>query len=652
MELSLLQLLKITLYLSLFYISGFLYVSAIWRRHGKLAVGASIVSSHFLFILTFLLIQPDNPWIAAINALLFSAIFRCILLPLKRRYITYTHRALEWNINDFLVMVFILIIFSLICIKTVIHDDLNHFYFASQIMRGKFPPSYFAFPDLEAKYHYGWAILLANFTKATTLPLYVSSDILTLFSLSGCVILLLALFHRLNLSPLGRVVGALLFFLGGGVFSLVYQLLYTDQRNGLTLLNMFHQHPWTFGISLYLLVLHLIHQAKNYSVSQNIVNVVHIIPFVIIIPIVNATSGPFILLILFLISALKFIKPKNKTDLLIGSSLTILIPILLIIWPFIGGMLVFSPAYDHPAIKFSLHIFSWLHFLKYEIAYVLLLAPASSIVFLFSAWKIIKQIFNQYENITIYILMLVVLFLFPLPILALIENAAYWDNFSKINYFAILSSWIVIAYMLDKYYITRIMIHSAIKTSALILLLMVLLSDSAVFIQRVGRESRSDYLDNTTLQLTNLLHYFKNEISINNNILILNKNIKEMYPISEISNKPDISLYRYIRSNFGEFEILALYMGVSIINFYDYNFLYNRSREYKLRSAIHSAFSGDASSLLNWNINYILCLHQTCPAFLEDWSSKGMLALQMTHPTEGWRLYRALVHPHDGTSHR
>jgi hypothetical protein len=251
--------------------------------------------------------------------------------------------------------------------------------------------------------------------------------------------------------------------------------------------------------------------------------IIHVSPLIFIIPVVNATSGPFILLLLFLIVCLKLFNYKDKKDFLVSIGLIILLFIFFSIWHQVGGMFVAGPTYDKPVIKSSLNIFSLSDFLKYEIAYALFLAPASFSVFLFSTWKIIKLKFYLNHNITIAFLMFFTLFFFPMPIFIIIENSAYWDNFSKMNYFSILSSWIVITYMIDKHYLNKIEKRSTLRIGIVILLVTISLTESTIFFQRTRNQYQSLRIDDAARQYSNLLYYFENEIPVNDNVLLLNK---------------------------------------------------------------------------------------------------------------------------------
>jgi hypothetical protein len=533
-------------------------------------------------------------------------------------------------------------------------DEINHYFFASQIIRGKFPPAAYAFSGVPAKYHFGWDLLLANACVVGKVSLPTGSDVLTYFNLLGSLMLAAGLLRALGLDAPARTLGILGLFLGGGLMEGVALIFPSLRSASLSLFTLYHQHAWSLALNIFLLITALFTVYGRPTSKQIPFLLGWLFPIVFSASMYAATLLPFIGLICGLLLVYILNLPRKSPFRWTAATSVIAFGIVLVVcWTSLPGMLFRdSNLYDSPRWRLCLGALGLHKYALYEGAY-LLMAPIG----FFGLGAVLTWLWNRptmalTQPIAIWILASSCVIFTPLPLLVLVENAAYWDNFCKFNVFGILSAWVILPWLLlntQKLAFSqthkRLFVAAHYFPAIYVLLLLAPVLFLKEFESSGATQNRALRWKEAIGEKSELLHYFKEHVPINDQVLILNSSLRRMYPIDKITNKPDVNLYLFIGRYFGSFVILAQSCGVSIVNFYDYNFLYNRTLECKLYNAIDAAFSGNGSLLHDLNCSHVLVMRENAPKFLANWVSAGLVSEERKSEREGWVLYRTCTVP-------
>ncbi len=174
-----------------------------------------------------------------------------------------------------LLLVFSTVFITLVSVRYAIHDEVRiqgHIPVVQMILAGKFPPTLTAFPEVSLRYHYGFNLLAAGFSKAFALPGYWGIDVAAILSWLLLCSFLLIFFQDTGVPRRGWGLGFALVVLTGGLswclarqdtsFPPIYQLPHWQQmfvahrhiHPNFTL--YFFQHPMGLGLVFFLGVLH------------------------------------------------------------------------------------------------------------------------------------------------------------------------------------------------------------------------------------------------------------------------------------------------------------------------------------------------------------------------------------------------------------
>lgn len=633
-------LISLTGFLSIIFLGGYLYCEPLLpSRLIKSRLGGSILVGNILFVLIYRFLHAQGLWISAFSVCMLGGLAYSaarIIYKKQDQDIISQH----FQKTDIFLLFGLGILYLLQVWHTVGYDDIVHFHFASQIIRGKFPPSFHAFTQIPAKYHYGWATLVAAISMVGHTNLPISSDILTLYSLTGCILLALSLFELLGCSHKAKIIGTIIFFLGGGFFLIGHLLLYGSIRNGLCTLSMFQQHPTVFGISIFLFVINLI---AFYSRNPKQIKWC-LLPMItlpaIAIPVINATSGPFVIFTILFIGLISIFHVKrNSTKLVIGLGLVIIMSLLYFTWKLMGGFMIFGDFYDNPSIGLSIKVLGLSSYVKYMTAYFVLLAPVGTIVLFVSILYILKRGRNFiHENIAIILLLIVCIFLFPLPSLFLIKNAAIWDSFCKVNYFGVLAGWILLVYLADKTGILNR--NKKIETLVLSIFLILICHESVI---TMSMALKSDAYKTYMIGLKNkqnLIEVIKRDVPIDSDILLINKEQRVFYEVSKETNRLITNYYAFCNKYYNDFIIVPQETGASMPNLYMSNYNISRTMEYQLFDNLKDLLYGNGLALKKSSVKFILCMIDKCPQYLDQWKSDGLIEPFRENQNEGWVLYK------------
>ncbi|MCE9625586.1 MAG: hypothetical protein K8R69_09085, partial [Deltaproteobacteria bacterium] len=179
------------------------------------------------------------------------------------------HRAdLSWV----LVSAVAIVLVGIVSLRYAIFDEVRlqgHIPVVEAMLRGHFPPTYIAFPDVGFRYHYGFNILAALCGMAVHVPGYLGIDIATLVCWVAFVSNLFLLFSSLGIHRKGWALAFCFVVLSGGMSWLlvphhdggsgpIYQLPYWQQMFIYfrvihpSFIMYFFQHPISLGLVLFL----------------------------------------------------------------------------------------------------------------------------------------------------------------------------------------------------------------------------------------------------------------------------------------------------------------------------------------------------------------------------------------------------------------
>lgn len=112
------------------------------------------------------------------------------------------------------------ILVGIVTCRYAIFDEVRlqgHIPVVEQMLRGKFPPTYIAFPEVEFRYHYGFNLLAALLARAFRVPGYLGIDLATMACWSAFVANLLFVLRGLGIPRRGWALGFIFIVLSGGL---------------------------------------------------------------------------------------------------------------------------------------------------------------------------------------------------------------------------------------------------------------------------------------------------------------------------------------------------------------------------------------------------------------------------------------------------
>ena len=137
-----------------------------------------------------------------------------------------------------------------------------------------------------------------------------------------------------------------------------------------------------------------------------------------------------------------------------------------------------------------------------------------------------------------------------------------------------------------------------------------------------------------------LLKAVENNIALHNNIYLLNNNIKGMYEVDPLTNKSKVNLYHFINNNFTQFKDLSMQKGLSIANFYDFNFLINRDLELKLWKTLNGLYSGESDALNYIKNDFLVSSISKLPVYVIDWEFQNKIEMIEKSDYEDWIIFK------------
>ncbi len=173
------------------------------------------------------------------------------------------------------VLAVVSVLIGIVTYRYAIFDEVRlqgHIPVVEQMLRGHFPPSYIAFPEVDFRYHYAFNILAALLAKAFHLPGYLGIDLATGLCWVGFVTGLLLLFRGLNIPRNGWALAFVFVALSGGMSwllvprhdggaGMLFQLPHWQQMFIFgrvihpSLIMYFFQHPVSLGLVFFLAML-------------------------------------------------------------------------------------------------------------------------------------------------------------------------------------------------------------------------------------------------------------------------------------------------------------------------------------------------------------------------------------------------------------
>ena len=533
----------------------------------------------------------------------------------------------------------ILSIYVLLYSKNSIFDAINHYFFAEQLGKGIIPPTMHAFPTYSSKYHYGFDLILGLAKNHFNLSYSSLGSIISGLLVFSNIGIAADYLNRRKLQSIHSSITLILLFLGGGFFLIAQMLLFDNESNGLALTSMFRQTSWLFGVAILFILLNFFHDFKLRDKKHLLFYAVFLSPIFLSVGLLSASTYVLLLLaftVLFLYIVIQYTIKESAITLFILVAYAVSF---LIFSQKTGGMLIKGSYFDSPVFVIApVQIDTNVYLLRIA-AYVLTLAPIGTVAFLFLLSKYIKKPLRFFKNSPHdFFLFSVVLAMFCFPIVIWVENAAYWDNFCKFNYYGILASWIVISDNLLK----KIVIKSTVKARILATVIILVVCNESLF--EIYRFFGNTNLHKTYVQNveknTKLLQFIETNVPLNRNIYLLNSDLKSMYTINPHTNKSNVNLYGYIFKNFNQFTLISMETGRSIANFYDYNMFMNRELEQKLWTTINDLYTGNPNSLQSIEGDYILSNISKLPEFATEWQTQNKIRFIEKSDLEDWIIFQ------------
>lgn len=649
--------LTLLLWLGLAYLSGLVSILSVTGRvRCALSHAAAVPVGLILYVIMFRILRGAcSPWQAAgLTLALATGAYAAGRWIVKYEASAAGFTVVKLAPMDYLAISVVFAFFLVHSCTFTGHDEINHFFFASQIANGKFPPSAYCFPTVPAKYHYGWDILLSSGFQVSGLSYPVVSDVLTAYSLTGALLLVWCLLKYLHVPPALRVLAGVGFFVGDGLAGVAHYLLQGSYRKFLTLTSLYYQHPWTLAVGLFLITLVLLAYGTT---AKRIRDFLFIMAWLVVlyvgVPLCSGAMIPVAGLALVTV-ALTYRHPGPAvTGLLARYGVVLGAGVLLLIaWSRMGGIMIAGDAYDKPALQPALSLLGLQGYVKYQGAYLLMM-PVALAVFCCGVLGVLRKPSALLRTDAIRMMLwLCVLTLIPWPMILMIENSAYWDNFCKFNFIGVLAAWLLLPAVIEEtrqFHIVRshpggaramtlALLSSSFVTIALTLMGILMATYAGGPRQLVS--ASSERFTQAVAARRHLLECIGRTVDLNSNILIADRRVTAMFPVSRTTNKAETNQYGHFREYYGDFIVVSQMTGRSIMNFYDYNFFYAREAEYRLVDSLNRAFSGDSRALTDLGVSHVLCSSETMPDYLTDWEKQGRVKLVAASTSEGWRLYR------------
>lgn len=207
------------------------------------------------------------------GGLLSAGIVAVVFLSLRRNCQPLRFR-LEVGLRDLSWILLVVLtsgLVAMVSLKYSIYDEVRlqaHLPVVESILRGNFPPSFTAFPEIPYRYHYGFNLIAAYFSLAFGLPGYLGVDLATLLSWVSFIGVFLFFLKLLMVPRAGWTMALALVTLTGGLSWLLskndpgmgalFQIPHWQQmfvlRRGVHphFMMYFFQHPMGLGIGLFL----------------------------------------------------------------------------------------------------------------------------------------------------------------------------------------------------------------------------------------------------------------------------------------------------------------------------------------------------------------------------------------------------------------
>ncbi len=179
----------------------------------------------------------------------------------------------------FALLLYSTILVAIIAVRYAIHDEVRlqgHISVVQAILSGDFPPHLIAFPGEALRYHYGFNLLAAVFSKVFSIPAYAGIDVVTILSWTLLVLFLLIFLEDLQVPRKGWALAVALILLTGGlswwlarndasaapIFQLPnWQQMFVAHRHiHPSFILYFFQHPMGLGMVFFLGCLHFFHR--------------------------------------------------------------------------------------------------------------------------------------------------------------------------------------------------------------------------------------------------------------------------------------------------------------------------------------------------------------------------------------------------------
>jgi hypothetical protein len=624
------------MFLLLEIIVGYL-ISLLIFNSGVLKIASSVFVTSIVIIVFSHFFRFNYSFIA--YAIISFIIFLISFLNLKKRSV-FINIKISLKREELILLIINTLIWFFLCSISFGYDEINHAFYVAQILHGTYPPlSYFPL-DAPVVYHYGWDILVATVCKefGFTFP-YASSLLILLFVLSNSLLLIVFLKNITDKFWI-LVIVFFVFQFGDGILKFVSEILGETQTGRLSYFSMINQPAWLFTTSWLLIIVNLIVE-KDYSDVREIIKT-SLFVFILgsVATIYSATS---VLLIGLFLSFLGFqqLSLKKYKQFLLPLFTGIA---LLIFWNRLNsGILVNGSYYDQPVFRSSISLLGLKNYIKYEGAYILM-TPITIGVIIYMVFLFIKREYKTsiYPKWVLFLFYTTILCYF-IPFFILTENSAYWDNFCKFNYIGVLSSFLLLPYVIKEYYkknklnqIGLILFLVIAFISTIINLFNIVSSKDIIF----GSHRLYEISINKTKHLT---EYASNHLNSHDKVLALNKNVTSHFVVDRKSNKAMVSSYDYMLNNFGEFLSLPFMLGIPVINYYDYNFMINRQIEYKLVDNLNLLYGGNISVLNSISVDYLIMTFDKKPAYIDKLVKLNMISLVAYDKTENWLLFKKQV---------
>jgi len=645
------------LFLLVLTLSGWFYASAIVDPRSRLLrASLAVPLGNILYCVAFQIGHIVAPWSVAVVLLAASICIWLCFRSGKSAGLIATLRAdhVSWDKADTCILVGVLLFFCIPAYTGLGPDSLVHFSFASQLIGGKYPPSFHGFPDIPAKYHYGWACLLGSLSRVSGASLPAATDVLTIYSLSGAIVLLTLLTHALGFPRKWRSLVVFAFFLGSGLIEILHLALYGNTRAGLTLLSLYFQFPWTFGVSIFLIVLNVVARIYNSPLKAYVTCTIWFWFPLAGVGLVCASAVPFVLLSMGVFIVWTLAKTQTRKHRYIAMAFALASAAsLCAAWASLGGMFASGSLYDGLLVLKPSIIALGIHRYAFYQSVYLAMSPITAIIFAATAARLWYSPMTVFDTLPRTLVSLSCLFLYPLPLILFVDSVGIWDNYCKFPMYGILAGWLLVPTVAGDVlrWTMRFSLQNRLRRLAVMLILLLcfnnailLLATPLIAAAKAGHVTLvSDDLRvyrERVRSSRRLIRALRQHVGYDAVVVLLRDDLTGMYPLSRQTGKPKVSLYGYLEKNFGKFVFAAEETGVSVANCYEYNFPINRTLECELYETVDGLLRGDVAVLTRGRVNFILVDPVHSPSFVEKWEAEGHIELVADDAEESWCLYR------------